>query len=256
MSTSKMNTMSHGDDSPAALYQQIKRFIAGKIADGSWKPGERISSEQELVAAFGVSRMTVNRALRELADQGLIVRIAGIGTFVAKMKTQTNLLYVVNLSEEIRRRGLDYQCDILTVERVSASTEVASSLQMTVGDTVFHTVCLHRENGLPVQLEDRYVNPGLVPDFMSQDFAHTQPGEYLLRTVPLEQIEHIVDAILPSPEQAQQLEINHTDACLVLTRRTWTQGSTSPVTYVRCIHPGARYRLGSRFRADPMSQMS
>lgn len=244
------------DGNSAALYQQIKKFISGRIADGSWKAGERISSEQDLVSSFGVSRMTVNRALRELADQGVVVRMAGIGTFVAPAKAQTNLLHVVNLAQEIRGRGHDYHCDVLVAVRVTASMEVAAALQLNIGDSVFHTLCIHRENGVPVQLEDRYVNPSFAPHFLEQDFAVRQPGEYLLHHVPLDQIEHVVDAVLPTPEQAQQLEMAQEEPCLVLTRRTWTHGSALPVTYVRCIHPGARYRLGSRFRADPALQMS
>jgi GntR family histidine utilization transcriptional repressor len=247
---------SQDDNSPAALYQQVKKYIARCIANGTWKAGERISSEQELVTRFGVSRMTVNRALRELADQGMVVRVAGVGTFVAEARTQTNLLYIVNLAEEIRHRGHDYQCDVLVVARITASMEIASALQLSTGDSVFHTLCIHRENGIPVQLEDRYVNPQFVPDFMDQDFSLTQPSDYLLRKVPLDQIEHVVDATLPTAEQAHQLEIAAEDPCLVLTRRTWTHGCSHPVTYVRCIHPGARYRLGSRFRADPTLQSS
>ena len=243
-------------EAPAPLYQQVKQFMLRQISEGHWQAGDCISSEQELVNQFAVSRMTVNRALRELADQGVLVRVAGVGTFVAEAKPQTTLLQVANLAEEIRQRGHDYSCDVLVTERVTASLEVAAALQLLTGDSVFHTVCVHRENGLPVQLEDRYVNPQLVPEFMAQDFALQQPGVYLLHHVPLENIEHVVDAVLPTPEQARLLGIPESSPCLVLTRRTWMPGHAEPVTYVRCIHPGARYRLGSRFRADPTMQLS
>lgn len=242
---------------PLALYQQIMQSIVRRIGDGTWKAGDRISSEQALVDEFGVSRMTVNRALRELTDQGLLVRLAGVGTFVAEAKAQTTLLKVANLAEEIRRRGHDYRCDILGVERVAASMEIASALQLVTGDPVCHTICVHRENGIPVQLEDRYVSLRVVPEFGLQRFSSSmQPAQYLLQHVPLGEVEHIVDAMLPSAEQARLLEIRPGEPCLVLTRRTWTHGISEPVTYVRCIHPGSRYRLGSRFRADPAMQLS
>lgn len=242
---------------PLALYQRIMQSIVRRIGNGTWKAGDRISSEQALVEEFGVSRMTVNRALRELTDQGLLVRRAGVGTFVAEPKAQTTLLKVVNLAEEIRRRGHDYQCDILSVERVAANMEIASVLQMATGDSVCHTLCVHRENGIPVQLEDRYVSLRVVPEFGLQRFSSAmQPAEYLLQRVPLDEIEHIVDAVLPTAEQARLLEIRSGEPCLMLTRRTWTHGIGEPVTYVRCIHPGSRYRLGSRFRADPALQLS
>lgn len=236
------------DPAPAALYQQVKEFIARNIQSGVWKPGDRVPSEQELVARFDVSRMTVNRALRELAQQGRVVRVAGVGTFVAEHKPQATLLSVVNLPDEIRMRGHDYACDVLTVERVAATMEVGAALDLRTGASVFHSVCVHREDGVPVQLEDRYVNPRVSPEFIRQTFDEVKPGEYLLRTVPYDQVEHVVDAIAATPAQAELLEMEAGAPCLLLTRRTWTRGV--PVTFVRCLHPGTRYRLGSRFRAD------
>ena len=103
-----------------ALYQQIKDHISRKIQDGSWPPGHRLPSEHELVAQFGISRMTVNRALRELTEQGRVVRVAGVGSFVAEEKPQSTLLQIANLASEIRQRGHDYRCEVLVVERISA----------------------------------------------------------------------------------------------------------------------------------------
>lgn len=232
----------------AALYQQLKDFVVRKIQEGVWQPGDRLPSESELVTQFGMSRMTVNRALRELAEQGRIVRVAGVGSFVAEDKPQSTLLQIANLASEIRQRGHDYRCDVLVVERVSAALEVAAALDVRTGDSVFHTLCVHREDGVPVQLEDRYVNPAMVPQFGAQDFAQLQPSEYLVRNVPFDQIEHVVDAVMPTPEQAALLEMPAGEPCLLLTRRTWSRGTV--ITLVRCLHPATRYRLGSRFRAD------
>lgn len=237
-----------GDVAPTALYQQVKEYIARQIQGGAWRPGDRVPSEQELVTRFGVSRMTVNRALRELSEQGRVVRMAGVGTFVAEQKPQSTLLSVVNLQDEIRMRGHDYACDVILIERAAAPMDVAAALDLRTGESVFHSICVHREDGVPIQLEDRYVNPRVAPDFINQDFATVKPGEYLLRHVPYDQVEHVVDAVAASAEQASQLEMSPTQPCLLLTRRTWTAGT--PVTFVRCLHPGNRYRLGSRFRAD------
>ena len=151
--------------SAMALYEQVKDFIARKIQEGAWRAGDRLPSESELVTQFGISRMTVNRALRELSEQGRIVRVAGVGSFVAEEKPQSTLLQIANLASEIRQRGHDYRCDVLAVERVSASLEVAAALDLRTGESVFHSLCIHREDGLPVQLEDRYVNPRQVPQF-------------------------------------------------------------------------------------------
>ena len=231
-----------------ALYAQVKEHISRRIQDGTWPAGHRVPSEHELVAQFGISRMTANRALRELVDQRRIVRVAGVGSFVAENKPQSTLLQIANIASEIRERGHDHRCEILVVERVAASPDVAAWLDLRAGESVFHSLCLHRENETPVQLEDRYVNPRVVPDYLAQDFASLPPSEYLVRNVPFDQIEHLVDAVLPGAEQAARLTMPVTEPCLLLTRRTWTRGT--PVTWVRCLHPASRYRLGSRFRAD------
>lgn len=167
-----------------ALYQQIKDFIVRGIQDGSWRAGDRLPSENELVTRFGMSRMTVNRALRELVEQGRIVRVAGVGSFVAEGKPQSTLLHIANLAEEIRQRGHDYPCEVLRVERVSAPVEVAAALDLRAGASVFHAVCVHREDGVPVQLEDRYVNPRMAPTFGAQDFRGCSPRNSWCATCP------------------------------------------------------------------------
>jgi GntR family histidine utilization transcriptional repressor len=231
-----------------ALYQQIKDFVAGNIQDGRWKAGDRLPSENDLVQQFGVSRMTVNRALRELLEQGRIRRVAGVGSFVAEDKPQSNLLRIASLAQDIRSRGHDYACEVITVERISATLEIAAALGLHTGASVFHSVCVHKEDGVPMQLEDRYVNPAMVPGFAQQDFSREQPSDFLVRTVLFDQMEHVVDAVLPTPEQAGLLQMEPGQPCLLLTRRTWQR--EVPITIVRMLHPGARYRLGSRFRTD------
>jgi GntR family histidine utilization transcriptional repressor len=230
-----------------ARYEAVKEYVRKRMRSGKWRPGARVASEHELVAALGVSRMTVNRALRELAASGEVVRFVGIGTFAAEEKPQSALLRVANVADEIRARGHEYSCDLVRVGREPAAAHVAAALDVTPGDPVDHSICVHRENGVAIRLEDRYVNPAAAPGFAAQDFTRVPPAEYLLRTVPLDEVEHVVDAVIPTREEARLLGIRPTVPCLVLTRRTWS--GAQPVTFVRCIHPGPRYRLGARFKA-------
>ena len=231
-----------------ALYAQVKEHIARRIQDCEWPPGHRLPSELELVAQFGVARMTVNRALRELVDQGKIVRVPGVGSFVAEEKPHSTLLQVASIASDIRGRGHEYGFSLITAEQMPAAPDVAAWLVIRVGENVFHCVCLHLENGLPVQLEDRYVNLRAVPAILRQDFSKITPSEYLVRHVPYDEIEHLVDAVLPTPEQAQKLAMDPSEPCLQLTRRTWKRGTV--INYLRLLHPGLRYRLASRFSAD------
>jgi GntR family histidine utilization transcriptional repressor len=232
-------------NAPQALYRRAKDFVQGQLRAGVWKPGDLIPSENRLVQELGMSRMTVNRALRELTEEGHLVRISGVGTFVAESKPQSNLLRITNIADEILARGHSYTCHVLHLGRESASMPVASALSLATGSSVFHLVCVHCEEGVPVQLEDRYVNPELVPEFLQQNFGeHLQPARYLLQVIRPDEMEHIVEASHPSSDEAKHMQIDANEPCLVLMRRTWSQGKI--VTYVRLIHPSSRYRLGSR----------
>ncbi|HKT94931.1 MAG TPA: histidine utilization repressor [Paraburkholderia sp.] len=231
-----------------APFQQIKALVRKRIQTGDWKIGARIPSELDLAAELGVARMTVNRALRELTDEGALQRILGVGTFVAEEKPQSNLLMIAHVRDEIHARGHQYRCHVISQTRGLASSEIAAAFGMPVNAPVFHVVCVHEENGRPIQLEERYVNPAAAPNFIDQDFQAEPPSEYLYNNVShyeLE-IEHVVDATLPTAEQAKLLDMRADEPCLTLTRRTWTNGL--PVTFVRFVHPGNRYRLGSRFK--------
>ncbi|MHC8333985.1 histidine utilization repressor [Pseudomonas sp. LB3P25] len=232
-------------NAPQALYQRAKDFVQGQLRAGVWKPGDLIPSENRLVQELGMSRMTVNRALRELTEEGHLVRISGVGTFVAESKPQSNLLRITNIADEILARGHSYTCRVVHLGREAASMPVASALALTTGSSVFHLICVHCEEGVPVQLEDRYVNPELVPEFLQQNFGeHLQPARYLLQVIKPDEMEHIVEASHPSSDESKHMQIDANEPCLVLMRRTWSQSKI--VTYVRLIHPSSRYRLGSR----------
>jgi GntR family histidine utilization transcriptional repressor len=161
---------------------------------------------------------------------------------------------VVNIAEEIRARGHVHSFTLLEATRKSAPLNVAAALGLTTGDSVFHVVGIHFEDSVPMQLEDRYVNPRAVPAFLEQDFTQVLPGEFLLRAVPLDDVEHGVDATAATLDEAERLDLAPGSPCLVLTRRTWSRGTC--VTFVRCIHPGSRYRLGTRFRPGSASGAS
>jgi GntR family histidine utilization transcriptional repressor len=232
------------EPSSSALYERVKVFIRRKSASGEWKPGDRIPSENELVKVLGVSRMTINRALREMSGEGELVRRGGVGTFVAEPRPRSTLLMIARIGDEIRARGHRYRWSVIEKSRKKASGDVADALESRPGSPVFHLSCIHYENDTPVQYEDRFVNPVCAPNFLAQSFATQPPSEYLLATIPADEIEHTVDAVLPGPG-ASLLKIRANEPCLLLTRRTWSAGT--PVTFARLLYPASRYRLSCRF---------
>jgi len=230
------------------LYQQVKDYIVGRILAGDWPEGNRVPSENELTVELSVSRMTVHRALRELTGEGWLERVQGAGTYVAPPKPQSEVLAIRNIAEEIRARGHDHSAEVHLLQREKARALDAKLLGLARGDAVFHSIIVHRENGQPVQLEDRYVNPAVAPDYLAQDFAAITPHKYLQDTAPISEAEHVVMAVMPSAAERKLLGMKSGEPCLLLRRQTWSAGV--PVTWARLLHPGERYRLGGRFTAQ------
>ena len=238
----------HESVHPQALYRQVKSYVLERIHSGQWVPDSRITSEKDLTNLLGVSRMTVNRALRELKDEGYLVRLQGVGTFVAPLKTQSALFEVKNIGDEIKERGGIHHCDIILLKEEAASQNVAVGLDVPLGSRVFYSIILHRDRGKTVQLADRYVNPRLAPKFLLQDFQVITPSEYLFSVAPLTEAEHFIEAVIPDSRISELLEIQPGEACLVLHRRTWSRGLVATLCELR--YPGCRFRLGGRFRPN------
>ena len=235
-------------NTPQPLYEQVKQHILQQIDSGAWKVNQRLPSEHELVAQFGFSRMTINRALRELTDEGRLVRLQGVGTFVAQPKSQSALFEIHSIADEIRARGHNHRCHILKLEGMAADSELALALNVVQGAQVFHSQMVHDEDGRAVLFEDRWVNPMLAPEYLKQDYQRTTAHDYLSAVAPISEGEHVVEAVLPPKHIAEALYMPKGEPCLVIQRRTWSQGQI--VTIVRLWFPSSRYRLQGRFAAQ------
>ncbi|WP_251701929.1 histidine utilization repressor [Pseudomonas boanensis] len=232
-------------ETPAPLYARVKQMISQQIQSGTWPPHYRVPSESELVNELGFSRMTINRALRELTAEGLLVRMQGVGTFVAEPKGQAALFEVHNIAEEIAQRGHRHSCEVVSLTEEKAGPEHALALGVREGQRVFHSRIVHFENEVPVQIEDRFVNAAVAPDYLKQDFTQQTPYVYLSQVAPITEGEHVVEAILADAEECKLLHIERGQPCLLIRRRTWSGRNT--VTSARLLYPGTRYRLEGRF---------
>ena len=226
-------------------YATVKAALRERIARGGWEPGVRLPSERELVQAYGCARMTVQRALRELEEEGLIERRQGSGSYVAELHPISNLLQVRDIHDEIRERGHVHATRVCTVARARADASTCAAMRLPRGARVFHVRLVHLENGVPIQLEDRHVNPALAPDLLERDFTRITPSFVLFEHAPLTEAEQVVEAVLADAEQARLLDVAEGSALLMVSRRTVSQGAVASVA--RLYHPGGRYRLIGRF---------
>ncbi len=236
------------------LYARVKDHILQNIRSGAWAPGARVPSENELVESFRISRMTANRALRELMVEGFLARVPGVGTFVKEAPARSSLVELRNIADEIEQRGHRYSSRIVAKSEVTANPALAEEFEARALDRLFHILIVHEENGVPVQLEDRYVNAAVAPDFLKQDFVKTTPTAYLLAATPVDELEHTVEAALPTFDQQRLLGIGPLEPCLALHRRSWSRGQVATVATLT--YPASRYALYSRHRTNARGTLS
>ena len=224
-------------------YAKIKEALRGRIERGVLVPGDRVPSENQLASEFSVSRMTARRALLELAEDGVLLRTQGLGSFVADSRPMSSVTQVRNIAQEIALRGHSHSARIIHQAEKTADAYTAVQLGLEPGDPIFLSEIVHLENELPIQLERRFVNPVMAPRYLQQSFAGETPSAYLSAVAPLTEAQQSVEAVLPDDTTASALEIDAQTPCLQISRRTFSERGV--VSLAILTHPGNRYRLGS-----------
>lgn len=235
-------------DAASPLYARVKALILRNIGDGTWPRDRRLPSEHDLVALTGASRMTVHRAVRELTSEGVLHRVQGVGTFVATPVARSGLIEIEDIAREIRRRGAVHGSRVLALDRLETSRDLAAEFGFAEPHPVFHSVVVHSEDGVPVQHEERFVDPDLAPGYGAQDFSARTPFDYLIEVAPLTEFEHVISAVAASAEIAAALAVAVNSPCLLLHRRTWSGARVATVnrlTYAGNCSLATRRKVGA-----------
>ncbi|KRB59407.1 histidine utilization repressor [Rhizobium sp. Root708] len=240
--------MNHSKDT--TLHQRIVSDIEGRIVSGEWPPGHRIPFEIDLTKEYDCSRMTVNKALTQLAKAGLIERRKKSGSFVTQPQAQSAVLEIHDIRAEVQSLNLSYAFTVTKREQRKAKADDIRRLDVAPGSSVVDVVCVHFAGGRPFCLEQRLISLATVPEAASADFLETAPGAWLINQIPWSSAEHRIHAVSAGPDEAAALDIARHTACLVVERRTWS--NVGPVTHVRFTYPGDRHALVARFA--PASQ--
>ncbi|MFT6556752.1 UTRA domain-containing protein [Sneathiella sp.] len=226
---------------PQPLYKQVKDLVIDKILKNEWPPYSQIPSEHSFVRDMKISRMTIHRALRELTQEGYLDRIQGVGTFVAESRPSKVAKSIKEVDVAIRSRGNIHSCAVHFLQAEPIGPEGSSLLHIPEGETVFRLYCVHRENNMPVMLEDRYVHPELAPDFLSLDFSSQTADAYFQKTFNLLSDDHKIEAALTTPEAIHFLELEQAVPCLRHNRRTWIGNQI--LSSVQYIYPSNRHQI-------------
>jgi GntR family transcriptional regulator, histidine utilization repressor len=229
-----------------ASYIDIQNWLRRSIREGRWRAGDKLPSEAQLSSQFEVSRMTVNRALRELQLDGLIRREQGRGSFVAPLERVAANLVLRDLHLDVNERGHHHVADVLCLRREAASEQVAHALKLKAGVPVFFAELLHHEQGTALQLEQRWVKPSAAPGFLKQDFSQQTPTAYLLEVAPLVAAQYQIEALCLSAREAELLQASQGSAGLLLQRLS--HGAKGPVSWAKLLHPAERFVLQGSFQ--------
>lgn len=243
-------------------YQRIKNAILDNIHSGKWQAGEAISTEMALAKEFGVSRMTVNRALKELSEERVLERRQGSGTFVAQQQFNHTFVEVRNIAQDLKSANRDYQAKVVSKRAVTVNmlddelrrkfdideASVSSELKQTdeidcsmEAPVLYEVKIIHFADGEPIQFEERWVDAKKVPEFIEQDFSVVNTSDYLIAKSPLERGSYTIRALAAPDEIASFLQIAPQSPTLVLRRQTYSAGQV--VTFVKMWHAGDRYQF-------------
>lgn len=227
-----------------AGYRLVKDKILQRIHAHAWPPGSLLPGEIDLAAEFAVARGTVNRAMRELTEEGYLDRRRKGGTRVRPSPLRAARFEIQMVRAVIEATGARYGYTLLSRREVAGPSNVRERLGLSEKSMLLHLRCLHSADGKPFQVEDRWINLAVLPAARQADFTVSGPNEWLVQTVPYSEVEIRISATAAFGTLAKQLEISDGTAIITTLRTTWLNGRA--LTHVR-LHFHAGYEFLTRY---------
>lgn len=228
-------------------HERITAEIRARIVSGDWAPGFQLPVETEMAERYGVSRMTMNKALTRLSQEGFLLRRKKRGTVVAQPRAQSAVMEIADIEADVRALGRSHRFELSARTEAGLSLSEASEigLDARVGQSALTLRGLHSADGRPFCLETRLINPKLADGVLAADFSETAPGGWLLRQVPWTEASHRIRAVGATASIARQLGLDPGEACLEVARRT--RSGDGWVTWAQLIYPGEAHQLVADF---------
>ncbi|MDA8747955.1 GntR family transcriptional regulator [Litoreibacter sp.] len=224
-------------------YHDIKASVLSRIRADIWPPGANLPGEIELAKEFGCARATVNRAMRELVDEGILERKRKAGTKVKLSPTRRAQFSIPIIREEITNTGAEYRYVLVERSLIEAPGWLRSRIDLPKGEKILHLRCMHYAGDNPYQFEDRWINLAAVPNAAACDFEDIGPNEWLVREVPFTEGQLVFSATNASNEIANFLNTSDATAIFTVERTTWLDQIS--VTYAR-LYFARDYKMTTR----------
>lgn len=226
------------------LYHQLYEILHQEIVTGKWEPGDMIPPESELITRYDVSRTTIRQVLDMLVKDGLIYRERGRGTFVAQPTLDQGLSRIISFTEDMHRRGLQPDTQVLESAAIPAPADIASNLQVEPGEELAHLERLRLADGEPLTVEETYLVHRYCHGVLQQDYALTPLRDTLQQAygVRLTRATQVIRAISAPRKLARLLAVPNNAPLLYIERVSFSQNDI-PVELLRLYHRGDRYAL-------------
>lgn len=221
-------------------WEEVREEVLRRIRARDWAPGDVIPGEEALAVEFGVARATVNRALRDLAEAGLLERRRKAGTRVALLPVRKATLEISIIRQEVEARGESYAQRVLAERMEGIPLAAALRMGVPAGVPMLFLETLHLAGGRPFAHEVRWLNTAVLPGAVVPDFSQVSANEWLVQNIAYATGDIAFSAEAATREEAAALGIATGDPVFVTERVTWT--AEAPITFVRLLH-GPGYRL-------------
>ncbi|SDB92248.1 transcriptional regulator, GntR family [Sanguibacter gelidistatuariae] len=220
-------------------YEAMRAQIAADISSGL-KPHEPLPSERKLMATYGVSRMTVRRALALLVDDGLVYSRRGSGTYVADPAMISKSLSLTSFSEDVRERGMTPGARSQQVRRLPAEADVAADLALSPGAPVVHLERVRTADGLPLCIEEVWLPADLVPANFAEGAVTSLYDTLSDLGIEPEMASQTIRATVVNVEQATQLDVAPHSAAFSVSRTTYA-ANARPIERAHSLYRADRY---------------
>lgn len=215
-------------------FHDIRDEVLNRIQTRVWPQGSLLPTEIELAAEFGCARATVNRALRELAEQGVVTRKRKGGTRVATSPVKQAKFSIAVVRKTIEDMNAAYRYALVEQSIIDCPAWLQAKLTLSSDAQILYVTCLHHADNRPFQFEERWINIDAVPHVTDETFTTVGPNEWLLAEVPFSNAEIAFSAIPATSQISEFLNVPDGTPLLQLERTTWFQNK--PVTFVKLTH--------------------
>ena len=224
----------------------VRRQLQDLVAT-TLRPGDALLGERQLEEQFGVSRITVRRAISDLVQDGALVRIKGKGTFVSHGLVRSTL-HLASFNEDMRAAGFEPSTRVINASQAVPPAAAAEHLGLALGQAAYCVTRLRLANGAPVSVDESWLPPALVPGLLAEDLTGSLYRLLAATGHPVQHAEQTVEAAAAPEETAALLGIQPGAPVLLFRRRSFTgqEDPGTPIEYAVSSYRSDRYQVSMR----------